>query len=418
MPESSSQKIFDIVPPERIEKKIPFRKEVRKREPRQPRSKLPLKIFFIIILLLFFGIVTSHFIFQKAEIVIWPKTQTGSFEEKVTVDLKANQVNLSTNTIPGAILEGEERISQESLSSGRTIKETKAEGTIRVYNAYSTSAQVLVATTRFVSADGKLFRSLERVVIPGGTYKGGELQPGFIDIRVRADRPGEDYNIGPSTFSIPGFAGTARYTAFYGKSSDPMKGGFRGETLEITEKDLEKAENTLKDKLLEAVRISLKNRASEEIIILEEASEKEFSAFVFSAKAGEERDSFVGEGKLSFKALAFKRLDLENFAKDYIASQLAKDQKLDLKSLKIDYFSEGVNLEQGKMVLNLEISAKTYFEILEKDLKAELAGKSLSEAEKVLTKDPRITKAEISLWPFWLKKIPQAEKKIKIEQGG
>ncbi|MEK6555804.1 MAG: hypothetical protein AABZ31_11215, partial [Bdellovibrionota bacterium] len=40
-------------------------------------------------------------------------------------------------------------------SSGKTIQEARAKGVIQVYNAYSTEDQVLIANTRFISADGK-----------------------------------------------------------------------------------------------------------------------------------------------------------------------------------------------------------------------------------------------------------------------
>lgn len=421
MSKPSSRKTFDIIPPERIEEKslpkIEFgEKEPREKEVFRPKiRKTPLKIISLVIILILGGII-SYFIFQRAEIIVWPKTQQVNFQEKVTVDLNAKQSDFSTNTVPGVILEEEQRTSQDFSSSGKTLKEKKAEGIIQVYNAYSTSSQVLVATTRFVSADGKLFRSIERATIPGGHYDKGKLVPGVFDVKVQADQPGQDYNIEPSTFSIPGFAGTPRYTAFYGKSFEPMKGGFKGEAAQVTQGDLEEAEKALKEKLLESAKISLKNKVSEQVVVLEEASEKEFSSLVLSAKAGEEKNSFVGEGQLSFKALTFKKSDLENFVIEYIISQISKDQKLDLNSLKISYSPEIVKLNEGKMILALDFSAKIYFDILDKGLKDDLAGKELPEAKELLSKDPRISKSEISLWPFWMGKIPSSIKKIKIEQ--
>jgi len=417
MSKSSNQKIFDIIPPKKIGEKVLLKKEIREKEPfRAQPGKFPWKIFLTIAFTLILGGASFYFIFQKAEIIIWPETEIVELKEKVTVDAKVSQVDLSTNSIPGDILKEEQRTSQEFSSSGKATKEKKAEGTIRVYNAYSTSPQVLIATTRFVSSDGKLFRSLSRVTIPGGTYKGGKLEPGFLDIQVQADQPGEECNIGPSTFSIPGFAGTPRFTAFYGKSFEPMQGGFKGETFQVDQQDLEKAEAVLKEKLLEAVKIPLKSKVPGEIIILEEASTKEFSTPVFSAEAGDEKASFVGEGQLSFKALAFNKSDLENFVKEYIIPQISKDQKIDSKNLEINYSIETVNIDQAKMVLSLDIKAKIYFGISEEEIKKEITGKPIAEAKEFLDKDPRITKLEINLWPFWLKKVPQSAKKIKIEQ--
>lgn len=413
----SSQKIFDIIPPEKMEGKAFSGKKTRDRKYLQPRPRKSLKIFFLaFIFFLVLGGIFSYFTLQKAEITIWPKTQEVNFEERVIINSETEEVEFLTNTIPGDIFKKEQTIVQEFFSSGKGLREIKAEGIIRVYNVYSTSPQVLVATTRFISANGELFRSLERVTIPGGIYKGGKLEPGFRDIKIRADQPGEEYNIGPSTFSIPGFAGTVRYTAFYGKSFEPMERGFKGEVPEVTQKDLNKAENILREKLLTAVKISLENKVSEEIIILDEASTKDFSTPVFSANVGDEKTSFVGEGGLSFTALTFKQSDLENFTKEYILSQISKDQKIHLESLRINYFFQGFNTRQGQMTLRLNSSAKIYFGISDDYLKKELAGRLVPEAKEFLTNDPRITKSDINLWPFWTRRVPQDTHKIEIKQ--
>lgn len=407
------RKIFDILPPERYQKELPERKEIIER--RFPLPHFPFKKgLLIILLILFIAGFLFYLIFQRATITIWPEAQKVSFKEKIIVDKNVEEYDFLNKTIAGKPLEVEKVVFQEFSSSGKVLKETKAEGIIQVYNGYSTSSQVLVAKTRFVSADGKLFRSLERVTIPGGRYEKGELQPGYLDIKVRADRPGPEYNIRPSTFSIPGFAGTPRYTAFYGKSFQPMAGGFVGEVPQITQKDLEEAERILKERWLEEVESSLKVKVSEEFVLLEEAVRKEMAASIFSAKAEEEGDSFSGEIKGSLKALIFKKSDLQVFIKDFILSEIDQDQKLKEDSLEMTFFPETINLEEGEIILNLDFSATIYSEIKEETLKKELAGKSLAEAKTFLEADAKIVKSEVDLWPFWLKNLPKDLEKIKI----
>lgn len=102
MPKIPSQKILDIIPPPKIEEKIQLKRE---RKPPQPYQRLSSKRILVIIFLLILGGLSFYFIFRKAEIIIWPVTQEENFKEKITVDLKADQVDLSTNTIPGNILE-------------------------------------------------------------------------------------------------------------------------------------------------------------------------------------------------------------------------------------------------------------------------------------------------------------------------
>ena len=142
---------------------------------------------------------------------------------------------------------------KEIKEENKEIKEEKAEGIIRIFNDYSTASQSLVAGTRFVSDEGKLFRLVEKVVVPGQSTEKGKLIPGSVDVLVRADTAGSDYNIGVSTFSIPGFAGTPRYTAFYAKSFLAMAGGFKGESLAVSSEDLENAKKSLTAEVKEKI---------------------------------------------------------------------------------------------------------------------------------------------------------------------
>lgn len=104
------------------------------------------------------------------------------------------------------------------------------------------SPQILVATTRFETSDGKIVCLDSRVVVPGATTKDGQLQPSSIDVNVTADQPGPDYNIpactDPCKFTIPGFKGTDKFEGFYGISKNPMTGGNLGSVPMVTADDL------------------------------------------------------------------------------------------------------------------------------------------------------------------------------------
>lgn len=423
----SSQKFFDIIPPEKGRGSLDVKsrddetllrksiKSERHQEEVQAVQFPAKKIFFLVIFILFLGGFLLHFFFQKAEITVWPETEVVSFTTTLRVSSDVEQPDFLNKIIPGEILISEKVISQEFSSSGLFLKETQSEGIIRVYNAYSTYPQVLIANTRFVSAEGRLFRSLERVTVPGGKYEGGKLQSGFLDIRVRAAEAGPEYNIKPSTFSIPGFAGTARYTAFYGKSFEPMKGGFREEVPQITQKDLDDALENFKERVKKEAEDVFKNKISEDLVLLNEAFRREEQSPFFSAKAGEEGDSFIGEIKILFKALVFKQSDLEKILKDFIASETKKDKVLKADSLQMSYMPEIIYLEQGQMTLDLDFSAKIYSKIDTGLLKKEITGKPLTETGIILDEKSGIIRSEVRLFPFWQSIIPKDFQKIKIE---
>ena len=202
MPSSRNKKIFDIIPPEKVEiEKKELTEEIieeikKKKLPSFPFFKISISI--LIFLILIGG--GLHFQWSRAEIEIWPEVKTLNFDEKLTLDTKRDKSDFLSKVIPGKIFESEKVLSQNFSSSGKTLKEEKAQGTIRVYNNYHLP-QILVIRTRFQPALEKVlyFRTTKTITIPAKSE---------LDVNVRADRPGDEYNISPSTFSIPGLAGT------------------------------------------------------------------------------------------------------------------------------------------------------------------------------------------------------------------
>lgn len=415
----SKKKIFDITPPERelqIEKE--FKKEktavfkpALKSVPKSVSPKNNKAPLFLGLGLLLAGVLSYFLIPIKANVEIWPKKE--NIEETITAQVALAQKE--GNFIQGEILEIEKTVSQDFTASGKKLKAIKAQGIIRVYNNYSTSPQVLVATTRFVSNNGKLFRAPEKAVVPGGHYDGGKLVPGFVDIKVAADQPGEEYNIEPATFSIPGFAGTPKYTAFYAKSSEPMTGGFKSEVSQITQEDLNKAKEILTLKALAESNDGLKESASsKQFLLIDKAIFSKTADFQPSAKAGQETGSFSAQTKAATKALVFKESQLKDFSRNHILGKLLPGAKLIESSLKIEYSLETVNPEKNELILKLAIFVQSHSLLEEVQLKEMIKNKTLEEIKTILRGIPQIEKTKVELWPFWAGSAPDDLGRIKV----
>jgi len=420
------KKFFDIYPPSKITPEEDRSSQTTEEEMVRPvhkkRSSFSLRKFFIVSISLSLAGVTvfSYFNFTKAEIRIWPKTQFLEFREKITADIKFNQndpaLYMEKRMIPARLVEEEKNGSQQFPSTGKFLKEIKAKGQIRLFNSYSTASQTLVASTRFISSEGRLFKSLEKVTIPGAKYDSkGKLQAGYVDVEAEASEAGDDYNIAPSTFSIPGFVGTAKYTAFYGKSFSPMAGGFKGEVPQVTQGDLDRAKATLTAKILEDSKSSIRNKIDKDYILLNEALKEEVIEASSLVPAGSQADSFNYQIKIKIKALVFKKSDLENFAKEFILLNAPEGKVVDEKSMKINYSQSGVNFDSGEINLDFDFSANVYRDINERDIKEVLKGKSVKEANFILEAQPEISKIEIKFWPLPLSKIPSSIEQIKIK---
>ena len=406
-----TKKIFDILPPEKSEEKeelveIEERRITEETSVSKPQAK---KIWLFIPLVLIF-IIALGFQISKAEIQIWPTIRKVAFEAKITVDQDTKSYDFGNDIIPGEIFEVEKSVSDNFVSTGKAL--IRAEGVIKLYNAYTTKSEVWLKGTRFVSSDGKLFKSKDRIHIPGAEIQDGKLNPSQVDVPVIAAEAGEEYNIGPSHFSIFVFRGTPRYTKFYGESFEAMKGG--GESPQVTEEDLERVEEILIDRVKLEVEKALENETASDFVFVKNIAEIEILEKVSLAKAGDEKDSFNFKVRAKGITLLFKKEDVENFVKNFILLQIVEDESIYEESLNIDYTPDILDLDSGRIVLSLVFSAELYPKIDLFLLKKALIGKSLKEAETFLEGQSEIINTEIKLWPFWVTSIPQKLDKIEI----
>jgi len=200
---SKNKKNIDIIPPSFSV--VPQKNFVGKAAERRTSQKKSSSFFLMIFLtVLLVGVAAYFFVPQKAEIIIWPRIETVSF-------------NL-TSEISGRFIPDQELSPEKFYSFGTEEIESNAEGTIRIYNDFNLD-QTLIAETRFwCRGEEELeFKIKERVNVPAGSH---------LDVKVVASSPGDKFNIPPcKVFSVPGLAGTPRYTAVYGESFSAMHGG-------------------------------------------------------------------------------------------------------------------------------------------------------------------------------------------------
>jgi len=418
-----AKKVFDILPPkkEELKEKKIFKEKplIEKKErkfefhfPKLPTPKIPsMRVIIPLVLILFFAaLFTLSFNFSKAQIRIWPTMEEINLVETITVDTKAETPEFQKKVIPGKIFETEEVFSNSFNSSGKVLK--KAEGTIRLFNEYTTQDEVWKEGTRFVSSDGKLFKSKDKIYVPGAKIKNGKVEASFVDVPVVAAEGGSQYNIGPSDFSIIAFKGSPRYFKYYGKSFEPMKGG--GEFPVVTKEDLERAERELVNLANQKAKEILENKIESSFGFSESAIDISVIEKNTLAKEGDEKEKFDFQIRAKIRTIIFPKEILSNFVKDYLYSKIDQNKEVYLPSIKTDLKSEVKNFELGKVSFQLKISAKVYSKLDILATKKTIAGKTIEETKFFLLNQKEISKAKIEVFPFWIKKLPQNINRIEI----
>lgn len=356
----------------------------------------------------------SWFILPKATIVLATKKNPVEFTEIIEVSSKATNLKTSDNKIiiPGELFTSNKNMEMIFSANGKENFQQKATGTLTIYNAYSASPQVLVATTRFESPDGKIFRIDKKITIPGAKTTNGKIVPSQIDAVVSADASGDAYNINPTSgWKIPGFKGTPRYEGFYAENKQAMSGGFSGQRAVVSNEEKITNTNTIDSNLQDALKAEIAILMSDQFKLFKEASS-------FQITRREERSLQNDQNKFEIyvegemKQLVFK----EDALKNALIAKIVGSDNTNIKAdqFEFSYGKPEVNLSEGKMTFEVKGTAVLMSDIKEENVIQQIKGKTESDLHSIIASLPGIENANISLFPFWVHNVPNLENRIFI----
>ena len=355
-----------------------------------------------------------YFVLPRAQVIINPKKEKVKFETEITVDKNISAVDTEMSKIPGQYFETENTKSREFQSTGQRDVLEKAKGKITIYNQYSSSPQTLVKTTRLTSADGKIFRLISTVTIPGAIIDQGKIVASSKEVDVEADQPGSDYNIGPSDFKIPGFEGTPKYTAFYGKSTQPMTGGAKGVMKVATQDDITGATNIVALAAKDTITKDFQALIPKDLKLLSDSQLLETTESSSTLKANQPGDKFTITVKMKAAGIAFKEQDTLYLISKNVGNNISSNKTLLFSTIKVDYKTLKLNLKQGTADLNCSVEADAAWSFDEQKIRNDLVGKSEADVKTYLSALPEIETAKIVFWPFWVKSVPNNINRIKV----
>ncbi len=303
----------------------------------------------------------------------------------------------------------------ENLISKLEKKQDKkrASGKIIIYNTYSSDPQPLIATTRFLTPDGKIFRLEQKIVVPGAKIVEGKIVASNIETTVVADQAGPQYNIGPvSHFSIPGFQGSPKYQSFYAESKEAMKGGFIGEQAFPTDEDIKKGKEKSEKDLKDYINSFLSLQISPEFKVIEGA--KQFNILKEEVNQEvDEKGNFTIFIEAESSVIGFRESDLKNVMEKMAQVDLGMDFKI--KSYSLDYGVGRADFKQGRISFAFNFQG-----IFEQPLDAEnfrqkAVKRNENELKLLISSFPNIEKIAVSFWPFWVKRVSDKPERVKIE---
>jgi hypothetical protein len=392
--------INDIVPPSRRTETEPLTIKSAPRQASRPPF-FPFKTLFaaLIVIGVSFGVL---YYFSNARVEITPKTASAAIQSSFTATKSAGD-------LPYEIITVQKIASQSVKANGTKTVSTNASGSITIYNTQPT-AQKLVATTRFATSAGLIFRIHDAVTIPAGSVD----NPGLVKATVYADKPGDSYNVSATSFTIPGFAGTPQASLVYARSSVAMAGGASGTVPVVDPTDESGARKALVTALTPELNAGLQDQIPAGYILLPGAATTSFEDMSPVASASTGQVDVKEQGTMT--AVVFP------------TSALAKAVALSVSGL--DYQGEPISLlPKSSLTLSSTITpdvtttsfpftlsgtASFVYVIDPTRIAAAVAGKTESAAKVALSSYPEVKRAFIILRPFWRQSFPEDPSTITV----
>ena len=334
-----------------------------------------------------------YLILPKANVEISLKEVPVKAAIAVAISKSVNSSDLANGIIPGQYFLltkfGSKPIETAAVNDASLFR---AGGTINIYNAYSATSQKLVAQTRFETKDGKIFRIKNPIIVPGAKMTGTRLTPASVKVEVISDGTGEEYLIGPSYFTIPGFKESPKYAGFYAESAEamvPMQNG-----LTVLNQNIEKTKGALKDELANEAKNEILNAIKDsDLKLIEGASTVKIDEFKVS---GQNLTM-----KISWQAIFFKENDFRALVDYFVSNKYSDLKNFEFKD-NIAYPQVArSDFKKGEIFFTFNLNKDNAFTVDLAGLKKELAGLDENGMRNVISNKNFINNAALSLWPFW-----------------
>lgn len=329
----------------------------------------------------------------------------------VLADTAVSGINFERGILPAELFTTTKNLTHLFPASREEEVSEKAKGKIWIYNAFSSAPQVLVATTRFETPDGKIFRITKQVTVPGAVIKDGKITPNGIEADTIADKAGEAYNIGPiPRLSVPGFKGTPRYDGFYGEIKAPAKGGFIGKRNVPTVEDIKNARARMEELLRSGLEVAFLAGYPKEFKVLDGASKTDVTRLNVDSST-DEKGNFSIFGEARIRVVGFRESDLRSLLE--MAAQKMENGTV-LKELEFSYTTIKPDFEKGTLSFSLGAKGLLWPKFSPDEFENSILGKKVDEARSLVAALPRFAGGKVAVWPIWLGSVPRDPGKVKV----
>jgi hypothetical protein len=404
----------------------PFMRRPRRRSALyHPRKRRWLIVALGIGAIVLLSSIALSLLFAGATVTVYPKQDT----VVVNAILTAEEEKTADEHFAIAKMAITDTATREVVALEEKEVEERASGKVILYNEFSETPQRIIPRTRFESSNGLIFRVAEAVEIPGMKSDG---TPGEIEITITAEEPGVAHNIGPDSFTLPGYTEAGLLThaeKIYARSTEAMTGGFKGVRRTVDEAQRtaveEELQAELRDRLLSNAFTSQDN--PEDHHLFKDAVFFEFNTLPDEI-AGTDKVIIGVEGKLHgllFPTDAFAERLADRTLSTYSGTPIRIENAHELSVSATPVVDEEAKTTTSNpweaQTYKVTVEGKAHFiwEYDKEKLAIDFAGKEKDILttpfdSSFLEEHSGIDRVEVSIRPFWKGSFPESADDIHV----
>ena len=362
-----------------------------------------------------FYVVTT--VFAHAQVLIDFTQTPWNYQNNFIADKAVATTTMEGQSVavPAQVFTTDKNITQLFPATGSSqAVSVRAQGTITIYNDYGAASQDLVATTRFMTPDGKIFRLVNSVTVPGAKVAAdGTITPSSITAPIVADQPGPSYNVGPiAKLTIPGFQKyPAKYAGFYGAIAGATSGGFTGVRMVPTLADIAAAKASTTAILQADLESSLSSSYPNNFKILDGATDIQITKMTVSTST-DANGNFTVFAAATLQAIGFDEQALENWLLGQ--TNTANGITPSFKTVNLSYANVQADFTNGRVSFALNGQGTIEPAFSSAQFAQTIAGDSINRARNLIQGLPDLASGKISVWPIWLWNMPSDPGRIQV----
>jgi len=348
-------------------------------------------------------LVVLYFTLVKMTVIVHPGKEVVS--DSVIIDvytlgtLPDGAEKAVVGQIAPVVVEGQ----ADFKATGEKPESAAVVGKVTIHNN-SSQSQTLVATTRLLSIDNKLFRLKKNVIVSANSS---------AEADVYADRPGEDMAIAPTKFTIPGLR-INQQSLIYAESQVAFS--YNTQTAKyIGQADIDRASQDINLALVEQVKKG-NNLATGYDQAAYDQNLANLKTELIGAKLGDQSENFTLKGKNSINVISFNRTDVIKVIKAQLAKNLSPEKKIDqIDESGFRYSFSGYNSQDGVASVKVDFSSQLTSAKSNIIDRRKLVNLSQAQVENYLRGVKEIDGFELYFSPSFIKRSPGLVDRIKVE---